>query len=76
MWDHDRIDPSEIASGWHLICDGAAWCAVGPEFDDFAISVVGWGETQQQACDYLEANLAWIDSETQVPPISEFKVWR
>jgi len=30
---------------WHVIRDGNAWCAVGPEFDEFAESTVGWGET-------------------------------
>jgi hypothetical protein len=75
MLNYDRIDSLEIASGWHLIRDGAAWCAIGPVFADLAISPVGWGDTQQQAYDYLEADLSWIDSETRVPPISEFKVW-
>jgi hypothetical protein len=62
---------ADIASGWHLVRDGNAWCALGPEFYDLAVSAVGWGSSPEAARNALEAR---CDGEIHVPAIREFQV--
>jgi len=62
---------TDMASGWHLVRDGNAWCALGPEFNDLAVSTVGWGGTPEAARNALEAR---CDDEIRVPALREFQV--
>jgi hypothetical protein len=62
---------ADIVSGWHLVRDGNAWCALGPEFYDLTVSAVGWGSTPEGARNALEAR---CDGEIQVPALREFQV--
>jgi len=51
--------------------DGNAWRAPGPEFDDLAVSTVGWGSTPGAVRDMLAAR---YDGEIRVPALREFQV--
>jgi hypothetical protein len=46
-----------IAHGFHLLRDGDAWCAVGPEFVDLQRSPAGFGDTPEEAVKALRAEL-------------------
>jgi len=71
MTYRDFPAPTDLASGWHVVRDGNAWCALGPEFDDPAVSTVGWGSTPEAARDMLAAR---YDGEIRVPALREFQV--
>jgi hypothetical protein len=64
-------EPDATTTGWHVVRDGNAWCALGPKFEDLVGNLVGWGATPEHAHSALVAQL----SEVPVPPLSDFRVW-
>lgn len=66
----------DVSSGFHLFMDGDAWCAVGPQFFDLAISDAGFGATHAEAIADLNSRLKnqrwWRDKS--LPEIGQFKV--
>lgn len=65
------VPPLDICFGWHVIRDGQAWCAIGPEFDDLEVNIVGWGSTPQAARDMLSSQYG---GELAVPDLIDFQV--
>jgi hypothetical protein len=59
---------------WRIIRDGNSWCAIGPDFRDLATSLVGWGETPDQAREALAIRCLEKPDPISVPPISDFRV--
>jgi len=74
------VTQHDVAPGYHLLRDGDAWCAVGPEFVDFQRSPAGFGNTQEAAVRELRAelrnagypdhSLPW-DQRVQGPPTND-----
>jgi hypothetical protein len=65
----------DIGEGWHLLRDGIAWAAVGPDFVDLQRSPAGFGATRQEAVRALWAELrkhGWPDS--RLPALGDFEV--
>jgi hypothetical protein len=52
-----EIGAMDISHDFHLLKDGNAWCAVGPDFIDLQHSPAGFGATQQEAVRALCAEL-------------------
>lgn len=48
---------TDIGHGFHLLKDGDAWCAVGPEFVNLQRSPAGFGDTPEEAVKALRAEL-------------------
>jgi hypothetical protein len=69
---------ADIAHGFHLFRDGADWCAVGPHFENLAISVAGFGKTQTEAvatfCENLRASKPQFYRRHALPNLADFKV--
>ena len=66
---------ADISTGFHLLGDGDAWVAVGPEFVDLQRSPAGFGATPEEAIQALGAELrrqGWPDHS--VPRLQGFKV--
>jgi hypothetical protein len=69
------VTQQDIAHGFHLLKDGDAWCAVGPQFVDLMRSPAGFGDTVEGAVKALRAELrkaGWPDSA--MPTLSSFTV--
>jgi hypothetical protein len=65
----------DIADGFHLMKDGNAWCAVGPEFVDLVQSPAGFGETPQAAVKALQVELRKAGyPDHRIPMLGEFTV--
>jgi hypothetical protein len=47
----------DISHGFHLLRDGDAWTAVGPDFVDLVRSPAGFGATKEAAVKKLQAEL-------------------
>jgi hypothetical protein len=68
-------DIGTIAHGFHLLKDGDAWFAVGPEFLDLQRSPAGFGNTREAAVRELRARLRMAGyPDYSLPWIGEFKV--
>jgi hypothetical protein len=52
-----QVVDMDISEGFHLLKDGNAWCAVGPEFRDLKRSPAGFRATPQEAVKELCAQL-------------------
>src|SRR5215475_5428547 len=59
--------------GFHLLRDGNAWVAVGPDFVDLQRSPTGFGETPEEAIEALHEALRLRGVE-MLPAPSRFKV--
>jgi hypothetical protein len=65
----------DISDGFHLLKDGNAWCAVGPDFIDLQQSPAGFGATQAAAVGALRIKLrrrGWL--YRLLPALEEFEV--
>jgi hypothetical protein len=69
------VTKQDIGPGFHLLRDGHAWCAVGPEYVDLQRSPAGFGDTKAEAVRALRAELrkaGWLDNA--LPTLSGFTV--
>jgi hypothetical protein len=65
----------DISHGFHLLKDGNAWAAVGPEFLDLQRSPAGFGATQEEAVKKLRTELRKAGyPDHAIPKIGDFKV--
>jgi hypothetical protein len=55
----DLTEPDAITPGWRAVCDGNAWYAIGPEFEDPVISAIGWGATPEDSLGGAWAGIWW-----------------
>ena len=64
-----------LAHGFHLLRDGDAWCAVGPDFLNLQRSPAGFGATRQEAIRALRADLRVAGySHYSLPSLGEFTI--
>jgi hypothetical protein len=67
----------DIGAGFHLLRDGDAWCAVGPEFLDLQMSPAGFGDTKEEAVKTLRAELRKVGyPDHSLPRLGEFMIHR
>jgi hypothetical protein len=68
-------DIGVIAHGYHLLRDGDAWAAVGPDFVDLQQSPAGFGATPEEAVGALRAALRKAGyPDHSLPRLGDFKV--
>jgi hypothetical protein len=65
----------DIGPGFHLLRDGHAWCAVGPEYVDLQRSPTGFGYTKAEAVKALRGELRKAGGpDSALPALSGFTV--
>lgn len=72
------IRHNDIAHGFHVFRDGAAWCAVGPHFQSIMDSDCGFGDTPEEAVAALGKELdsqEWWRNKS-LPTIDKFTIHR
>lgn len=69
-----------VSQGFHVFRDGAAWCAVGPHFQDLMTSDAGFGDTPEAAVyalkSELEKSYQWRRQPHPFPSFDGFTVHR
>lgn len=59
--------------GWHVIRDGADWCATGPGFENLEESYAGFGPTPEAAIEALREKMGGIAG---LSPLQTFVIHR